>query len=459
MRLALDHTGRGTATRTGYIRAMNERTLTLLRAGLLVAIGVLLALVTGQIRERFFLGERERVQNALERICDLVDERYVYPIDRDTVAENAIAGIFGALDEHSHYYRARAADRAERETRGTRRGIGTIGVERDGEIEVLFALPDSPAHRHGIGPKDCIVALDGTPIDELDADERDALLTNERAIAVDLEVREANGGLRTVTLVPEEIGDPSVRHVQFLDRARGIAYLAITSFSRRTPAEFDSAVAALRNAGATSVVVDLRMNPGGVLRSAIRITNRFVGEGAIVVSESRHGEKVWSAEAGEDWYADLPLVVLVDGDSASASEVMAGALQDHRQAVLVGARTYGKGCVQTLTPLDTLGLDGIVKLTTSVYRTPSGRLIERSLPGAWSPGLAPDLLVELDDDARRELAHFLHSYSPNFSQRAELEAWQALEPERDIVPHLPFDAQLEAALDLLRGDRPGPYRS
>ena len=100
-----------------------------------------------------------------------------------------------------------------------------------------------------------------------------------------------------------------------------------------------------------------------------------------------------------------------------------------------------------------------MKLTTSVYRTPSGRLIERSLPGAWSPGLAPDLLVELEDAARYDLAAFLDAYSPTFSQRAELEAWQALEPARDIVPRLPRDAQLQAALDLLRGDRPGPYRS
>jgi len=438
---------------------MNERTLTLLRAGLLVAIGVLLALVSGQVRERFFLGERERVKNALERVCDLVDERYVYPIDRDAVAENAIAGIFGGLDEHSHYYRARAADRAERETRGTRRGIGAICTERDGDLEVLFALPESPAHRHGLGPKDRIVALDGTPVDALTPAEREALLTNDRAIGVDLEVRGPSGGTRTVHLVPEEVGDPSVRHAQLVDRERGIGYLAITSFSRRTPAEFDTAVAALRNAGATSLVVDLRMNPGGVLRSAIRIANRFVGEGTLVISESRRGEKRWEAERGEDWYAGLPLVLLVDGDSASASEVIAGALQDHRCAVLVGARTYGKGCVQTLTPLDTLGLDGIVKLTTSVYRTPSGRLIERSLPGAWSPGLAPDLLVELDDEARRDLARFLDAYSPDFAHRAELEAWQALEPERAIVPRLPRDAQLEAALDLLRGDRPGPYRS
>lgn len=438
---------------------MNERTLTLLRAGLLVAIGVLLSLVTGQIRERFFRGDRERVQDALERICELVDDRYVYPIDREEVAENAIAGIFAGLDEHSRYFRASAADRAERETRGTRRGIGVVCVERDGELEVLFALPDSPSHRVGLGPRDRIIALDGRAVSDMTAEERDALLTNEQAIAVEMEIQEHGGEARTIHLVPEEVGDPSVRHVQIVDREHGIGYLALTSFSRRTPAEFDTAVAALRNAGAKSLVVDVRTNPGGVLRSAVRVANRWIGEGAIVVSESRRGERRWEAEPGEDWFADLPLVLLVDRDSASASEVLAGALQDHRRAVLVGEQTYGKGCVQTLTPLDSLGLDGMVKLTTSVYRTPSGRLIERSLPGAWSPGLAPDLLVELDDEARRELGAFFASYAPTFAEREELEAWQALEPQRTILPELPRDAQLDAALELLRGDRPGPYRS
>lgn len=437
---------------------MNERTLSLLRAGLLVAIGVLLALVTGQIRERFFRGDRERIHDALERVCDLVEDRYVYPLERVEVAENAIAGIFRGLDEHSHYFRASDGERVARETRGTRRGIGAICVENRGALEVLFALPDSPSHRVGLEARDRIVALDGRPIAEFDARTRDALLSNERADSVEVRVESADGTQRTVSLVPEEVGDPSVRHAQLVDTEQHIGYLAIRSFSRRTPGEFDTAMAALENAGATGIIVDLRMNPGGVLRSAIRVANRFVGAGSLVIAESRRGEKHWEAEPGEDWYAGTPLVLLVDRDSASAAEVLAGALQDHRCAVLVGERTYGKGCVQTLTPLDTIGLDGIVKLTTSVYRTPAGRLIERSLPGAWSPGLAPDLEVELDDGARERLVDFLEAYSPSFAERAALERWQALEPERAIVPRLPRDAQLDAALDLLRGDRPGPYR-
>jgi carboxyl-terminal processing protease len=438
---------------------MNERTLSGLRAGLLVSIGVLLALVAGQFRERFLRNDRERLQDALERVCDLVDERYVYPIDRQLVVENAIAGIFSNLDQHSRYFRAQASEKVVRETRGTQRGIGAIYAPGASDLEVLFCLPDSPSERAGLRPGDRIVELDGRPVEDVDASERVHLLENERDDAVLLTVVGPDGPPRTVRVVPEEVDDPSVRHVQILDAEHGIGYLALTSFSRRTPAEFDTAVAALQNAGAKALVVDLRMNPGGVLRSAVRVANRFIGEGTIVISESRRGEELWKAEAGEDWYAELPLVVLVDRDSASASEVLAGALQDHRCGVLVGERTYGKGCVQTLTPLETLGLDGIVKLTTSVYRTPSGRLIERTLPGAWAPGLAPDLEVTIDDELRPALSDFLASDSPPLDHRAEIQRWQVDQPDRELLPSLPTDAQLEAALDLLRGERPGPYRS
>jgi carboxyl-terminal processing protease len=441
------------------LRAHHERHLAALRAGLLVSIGVLLALVASQVRERWFRGDRERLQDALDEVTRLVDERYVYPLEPRQLVENAIAGMLDGLDEHSHYFPAEESRRVERETSGTYHGIGAVFAPGTDQLQFLFPLPESPAARVGVEPGERIATIDGAPVESLSVAERRARLTNDRGEAVRLGLVARDGREREVEIVPEEVGDPSVRHAQIVDAQAGVGYLAITSFSRRTPAEFDLAVGALRSAGARALILDLRGNPGGVLRSAVRVAGRFVGAGTIVSSHSRTRVESWDAEPGEDWYAGLPLVVLVDRDSASASEVVAGALQDHRVCALVGERTYGKGCVQTLTPLDALGIDGIVKLTTSVYRTPSGRLIERTLPGAWAPGLAPDLDIGLDDAERTTLSQFLMRYSPPFEHRAALEAWQAEQPEREILPRLPRDAQFEAALGLLRGVHPGPSPS
>jgi carboxyl-terminal processing protease len=439
--------------------ATSDRTLAALRAGLLVSIGVLLALVSGQVRERWFRSEREELEDALVTVTELVDERYAYPIEFEALVENALAGLLGRLDEHSEYFPAEASRRVERETRGTYHGVGGVFAEGSDQLQFLFALPGSPAQRANIEPGDRITAIDGQPAESLSSPERRARLTNDRGETVALDLVTRDGRTKSVALVPEEVVEPTVRHVHMVDADAHVGYLALTSFSRRTPGELDAAITALQAAGARALVLDLRGNPGGVLASAVGIANRFVSSGTIVSAHSRTGVEDWKAEAGEDRFVGLPLVLLVDGDSASASEVVAGALQDHRAAVLVGERTYGKGCVQTLTPLTSLGIDGTIKLTTSVYRTPAGRLIEKSLPGAWSPGLAPDLEVAIGDEQKRVLARYRESYSPPLESRAAVEAWQAAEPTRQLLPQLPRDLQLDAALDLLRGVHPGPSPS
>jgi carboxyl-terminal processing protease len=439
--------------------APSDRTLAALRAGLLVSIGVLLALVSGQVRERWFRSEREELEDALVTVTELVDERYAYPIEYEALVENALAGLLGRLDEHSEYFPAEASRRVERETRGTYHGIGGVFAEGSDQLQFLFALPGSPAQRAGVEPGDRISALDGRAAESLAAPERRARLTNDRGEKVALELVTRDGRTKRVELVPEEVVEPTVHHVQLVDADASIGYLALTSFSRRTPGELDAAITALQTSGARALVIDLRGNPGGVLSSAVSIANRFVSSGTIVSAHSRTGVEDYAAEKGEDRFEGLPLVLLVDGNSASASEVVAGALQDHRAAVLVGERTYGKGCVQTLTPLTALGIDGTIKLTTSVYRTPAGRLIEKSLPGAWSPGLAPDLEVVIGDEQRGVLARYRDSYSPPLETRAAVEAWQHDEPTRRLLPELPRDAQLDAALDLLRGVHPGPSPS
>ena len=212
--------------------------------------------------------------------------------------------------------------------------------------------------------------------------------------------------------------------------------------------EFDSAIAWLRTQGMQALVLDLRNNPGGVLDSSLAIANRFIPKGVLVTTASRDGTAATLAKEERCTLEGLPLVVLVGSSSASASEVLAGALQDHRAGALVGNSTYGKGAVQTLARYD--GLNAIVKLTTSYYMTPAERVIERGLTGPEEAGLAPDLNVELSAEERDALHEFLASYGPPPSARTALEAWEQ-ESGEQLMARAPDDPQLQAAVGLLTG--------
>jgi C-terminal peptidase prc len=253
--------------------------------------------------------------------------------------------------------------------------------------------------------------------------------------------------------VPEELVDPSVRHARLIGEGLPrIGYLAITSFSRKTPDEFDAALVALGELDA--LVIDVRGNPGGVLEAAVLIANRFVAQGMLVSHEGRGAVVEFQARPEEATRAGLPLAVLVDGDSASASEVFAAALQDHRAAVLVGTATYGKGVVQEVRHFDQGR--AVVKLTTAYYYTPAGRNLERTVESAWDSGIQPDLWVELAEDEALAVAQHLASHAAPPAALPRLRAWEQ-ELGVQLVPSHPPDRQLEAALALFRADRPGAW--
>jgi carboxyl-terminal processing protease len=233
-----------------------------------------------------------------------------------------------------------------------------------------------------------------------------------------------------------------------LDPAHGIGYVSIAAFSRQTPQEFDRAVLLLEKEGLRALVIDLRGNPGGILDAAVEIANRFIREGTIVTTEERRERHVRAALPEEAKLAGMPLVLLIDGGSASASEVLAGAVQDRAVGALVGESSYGKGTVQTLTKI---GEDrAMVKLTTAHYLTPSGRRIERR---ETDSGLAPDLLVACDQAERQRVHEYLGSYSPPPDTLPALESWERTEGV-ELFARPPADRQLDAACDLLRGVRP-----
>jgi len=279
-------------------------------------------------------------------------------------------------------------------------------------------------------------------------------------------VRRRAGAVDSIRIEPGSVPEPSVRHEQMLTGARPVGYIALTSFTQRSPTEFDAALGRLLASDARALILDLRANPGGVLEAAIEIAGRFVREGPIATTESRAGRREYASEAVPGRHAGLPLIVLVDGGSASASEVLAGALQDHRAAVIVGEPTFGKAVVQTVTRFREHGV--AVKLTTAVFRTPSGRALgpaDVSEGGAngsagFAParrGIEPDLRASVAGEDRARIHRWLHSYDPPPAAQGELERWGA-ELGQALLPEHGADAELELALELLGGRRPGPRR-
>jgi len=392
---------------------------------------------------------RDRDLELLTAVRNLALDTHVDEHEPRELIDDALAGMIGNLDRYSRYYPPREIEALRRETSGRYLGIGVLFLDIDRGV-VRFALPGSPAERSGLRPGDRIVRIDGEWVADLEPGGVRDLLRRRTGEPIELEVEDRSGARREVALSPDHVTDPSVRHARILDPELGIGYLALTSFTHETDDEFDATVEWLRGRGMQGLVLDLRANPGGMLDVALRLADRFIDDGVLVSTRSRSETRSTHATLEGTRLGGLPLVLLVDGDSASASEVLCGALQDHRVAVVVGEPTYGKGAVQTLTEYEG---EASVKITTSLYFTPAGRRIERD---AEHGGLAPDVEAEITPLERRAIHAFLDSYSPPPNALDDLAAWEAEEGVA-VLPRPPEDPQLRVALDLLRGVAPGPY--
>ena len=319
-----------------------------------------------------------------------------------------------------------------------------------GPIRVLFPCEESPASRAGVRVGDLIVSVDGLMLEDLSRRDVRSVFMGEEGSEVVLSIVGLDGEEREVLVIRESRTDPSVRHPHLINGEHKIGYLALTSFTTGTPAEFSHALTALEELGMQGLILDLRGNPGGILNSAIQIAENFVPEGVITQTKGKDEPVVYKRSAGDKIEVlKLPMVVLVDGDSASSSEVLAGALQDHRVAVLVGSPTYGKARVQSVRHFVEAG--ALAKVTSSYYQTPSGRDLDRSPERPW--GIFPDLLVELDEESEGRIHRHINRYDPPSEALEALSAWEDSTDE-EILPKDPPDPQLAAALALLRGERP-----
>jgi carboxyl-terminal processing protease len=339
-------------------------------------------------------GNTFQLLDLFAKVFERVRADYVEPVKDQTLINNALDGMVGGLDPHSSYMDPKEFADMQITTRGEFGGLGLEVTEDQGFMKVISPIDDTPAARAGIKPGDLITALDGQTVQGLTLNDAVSRMRGEA------------GSHITLTIKRDKVDTPiqvsmtrEVIHVQVVrSRLEGdVAYIRLEEFNEETESGMAKAFNTLQaKAGGKlkGVVLDLRNDPGGLLDQAIAVSDDFLDHGEIVSTRARHPEdsQRWDAKPG-DITNGLPLVVLINNGSASASEIVAGALQDDRRAALLGERSFGKGSVQTVIPLSN---GGALRLTTARYYTPSGRSIQ-------GLGITPDVTVA---ETRIEPAHF-----------------------------------------------------
>jgi carboxyl-terminal processing protease len=331
----------------------------------------------------------------LAEVLERVKREYVADIDDRELLENAVRGMVSALDPHSAFLNSEEYEEIRVSTMGSYPGVGIEVAAGDGAVKILRAIEGSPAEAAGLRAGDLIVSIDGVEIGT-DLEGAIARMRGKAGSTVTLVVRRPGetGELLTYTMQRARV---AVRSVAQTSLEPGYGYLRISTFNETTPDDVNRALAQLQRAnpqGMQGLVLDLRNNPGGVLEAGVAVADAFLEDGVIVTADGRTEDARFRMDATPgDLLQGAPLVVLVNGGSASASEIVAGALKDHGRAALIGHKTYGKGSVQTIMPL---ARGGAVKLTTSRYFTPSGASIHEK-------GIIPDVVLDGPENRPAEL--------------------------------------------------------
>lgn len=388
-------------------------------------------------------------------IFDRIRSSYVEPVDDKTLLQYAIDGMLSNLDPHSDYLLPEDFSELQEHTTGKFGGLGIeVGIE-DGLIKVVTPIDDTPAKKAGIKSGDLIVSLDGEPVREMSLTSAIDKMRGEPGTDIELTIRRAGEPeLLDFTVTRAEIKVASVRGESLGD---GIGYLRITQFQDKSGSELTDAIDKLQtlaqdnNEQLNGLILDLRNNPGGVLDAAVEVSDAFLNTGLIVYTEGRIAESDFRYSASEETIAeDIPLIVLINGGSASASEIVAGALQDHKRAVIVGTQSFGKGSVQSVLPI---GGDKAIKLTTARYFTPKGRSIQ-------AQGIHPDVFVEQSEVTTYEQSYYkesdLSGHLSNGNSEDEdnrgVNSEEAIENDHQVSDDLlSKDFQLYQAYTLLKG--------
>jgi len=335
-------------------------------------------------------------------VFNQIRRNYVEEVDDHTLLDSAIRGMLMDLDPHSSYLPGHQFQELEENWRGGFTGIGVDVEARDGQIIIRAVLNDSPADQAGLNPGDAITSVNGKAVDEEHLSEAMDELSGDPQTEVEIGVTAPGEKERKVRLRREYLRIPTLSF-QLLDKNWG--YFKMTAFHRESASDLKKSLDSIAADGIQlhGIVIDLRGNPGGVLQATVALADGFLDHGVIVTTRGRNAsmQMTLSAEPGQ-WLPGIPLAILVDRATASASEVFAGAMQDYRRGLVIGERTFGKGSVQSVLPLRN---GGGIKLTTALYYTPAGRSIQ-------AEGIVPDIIYRSSDepqDREADLARHLEN--------------------------------------------------
>jgi carboxyl-terminal processing protease len=328
------------------------------------------------------LDERRQAHELVQRIGATVQQHFGIPAS--CVILEYVAGATGSLDEYSGFLTGNQMSEVFSQIEGNFVGLGVELKTEEAGLLIVNVIASGPASLGGLKVGHRIIEVDGRTMGQVSPDAMADLLRGVEGSEVRVTARDAAGQIQRLTLTRRRVEVPSVEDVRIVDAENGVGYFKLSSFQKTSSNDVDAALWKLHGEGMRSLIIDLRGNPGGLLKAAVDIADKFVGEGMIVATRGRSAREDFDhrGQAAGTWR--VPLVILIDHDSASASEILAGAIRDHRRGTVVGETSYGKGSVQGIFPLASAELG--VRLTTAKWYTPSGQAIS-------GQGVAPDIAV------------------------------------------------------------------
>ena len=381
------------------------------------------------------------------QIFDKVRSEYVEEVTDQELIEKAIDGMLTGLDPHSGYMNEEVWEEMQMDTQGKFGGLGIEITMEEGFVKVISPIEDSPAFEAGILAGDFIIQIDDTPVFGLTLNEAVELMRGEKGEPITITISREGTEPFEVNIIRDIIKIQSVKHEVY----DNVGYLRITSFTEQTEDGLIKSINKIQNEHKKikGFVLDLRSNPGGLLTQAVKVTDIFLKRGEIVSTRGRDTKDIRRYRAkNKDLTNGKPIVVLINGGSASASEIVAGALQDHRRAIIVGTQSFGKGSVQTIIPFQRSKDGNIsgIRLTTARYYTPSGESIQ-------GKGINPDIIVEQGEFESYEFERYSESDLKDSLDKEDDENTNNTE-DADLSEkeeRLAKDYQLKRALDLLKG--------
>ncbi|MBT6231662.1 MAG: S41 family peptidase [Candidatus Scalindua sp.] len=370
-----------------------------------------------------------------------IQDKYVDEVGLRALLMDAYKGMLAGLDPHSQFIDAKSLEELKIETEGEFDGLGIEVIVKDGFLTVLTPIVDSPAFRAGVYIGDIIIKIDGKATKNISISEAIEMLRGKTHTEVTLTVvHEGESEPVDITIKRAKIHLNSTRGTRIVDEEGKIGYVAVTSFQDNTATDLDAAVKELENQGMESLILDLRFNPGGLLNIAVDMSDRFIKKGVIVSTKGRHKSQLREYNAHRSkTYKKFSLVILVNSGSASASEIVAGAVKDHKRGLLLGTKTFGKGSVQSLILIK--NKKSALKLTTAKYYTPSGTMID-------GVGIEPDIKVDLTKKEVRGLhRHLARVNAADIRTNGKAEPLETNGDDKEIF----VDKQLARAIDVLKG--------